>query len=657
MPRPLTFHALRRALVCLLLVTMPFNLGHTQEEQIRMNMRDADLRAMIQWMADVTGKNFIVHREVQGVGTIVSTEPVTKDEAWQMFLAVLDMNGYVAVQSGDSTKIIPAENASQSAGSISSGGAGDMATSIIRLRNVPAQELAGQLQALVGPGGYLGAYEKTNSLIVSDRSDNIARINELVRQIDGSGQSAFDAVKLEHADALEIAKSLTALLPNNPGTGGINAAISVDERSNSILLAGNQYQREKLKALIRQLDTPISGEAGTQVVYLHYVDAEELVPVLRGTVQSIQEDNPDSGSSIGIEASAAANALVINGPPAMQAKLKKVISQLDIRRAQVLVEALIVDVIGDDTQDLGISWVSTNLADENASGGFVANNTTGQLGVADITTDANGNITNVSPGPGLSFGYLQDGDLRAVFRALSTKTKANIISTPSVVALDNEEATLLVGQNVPFITGQSTGSASQTDNPFTTVQRQDIGTTLKITPRINQGDSVTLSIEQTTERISNESVAGAVDLVTNKRQIVTNALIRDSEILVIGGLISDEEAEVQTKVPVLGDIPGLGLLFRSTSKEKQKTNLMVFIHPIILKDEIQMAGITQRRYQFMREVQQNYREKKKVKWKNNAPMLPEFEEYAPRSHAPFDQVTPSGSQPEQDEQQEADLPQ
>lgn len=604
--------------------------GWSQSEQIRMNMRDADLRAMIQWMADVTDKNFIVHRDVQGTGTIVSTEPVSKEEAWQMFLAVLDMNGFVAIQSGQSVKIIPVDNASRSAGGLARGSSGDMAVSIIRLKNIPAQELATQLQQLVGAGGYLGSYAKTNALIISDRSDNIERIRQLAQQMDQGGDAAYDVVRLDHADAFEVMQSLSGLIPANTGQGGVGPSISVDERSNSILLAGSQYQRDKLKALIRQLDRPVSSDAGTQVIYLHYVDAEELVPVLRGTVNSIKEDDPSATGGVSIEASTSSNSLVINGPPAVQSQLKRVVKQLDIRRAQVLVEALIVDVIDDDARDLGVSWISRDLTDTTDSGGFIANNTTGNLGIGDTITDGAGNAIGLAPGAGLSFGYIQDGDLRAVFRALSTKTRANIVSTPSVVALDNEEATLLVGQNVPFITGQATGSSSQTDNPFTTVERQDIGTTLKITPRINQGDSVTLRIEQTTERISSEPIAGAVDLVTNKRQITTSALIRDGEILVLGGLISDEESEVKTKVPVLGSIPVLGLLFSSSSKQLQKTNLMVFIHPVILKDEMQVASITQRRYQFMREVQETYRERKRVDWKEAPPLLSEFEEYAPR---------------------------
>lgn len=620
---------LKLVLLPLLLLLLVNPVKAEDDRNITMNMQGAEIRALIQWMADLSGKNFVVHRDVKGTATVVSAEPVSMQEAWQMFLQVLELNGYAAVSSGQSVKVVPAPNASQTVGDAMTGTAGDMKVSIIRMQHVPAQELANQLKALMSEAGVITAYPQTNALIVSDRSDNIERIRRLSRQIDQSGDSSFNVVKLQHADAFEVLKSVNGLMSEELKQAGLAVSMSVDQRSNAILLAGNSYQRNKVRQLVQKLDKPMESAAGTQVVYLHYVDAEELVPVLRGTLDSINEASKDNATPASVEASSSANALVINAPPAMQTRLKRVIQQLDIRRAQVLVEALIVDVMEGDGRELGVSWITSDLADKNSSGGFAANNTTGQLGIGETILDDRGDIVDVAPGAGLSFGYIKDGDLRAVFRALSSKTRSNVISTPSVVALDNEEASLLVGQNVPFVTGQSTGAASQTDNPFTTVQRQDIGTTLKITPRINAGDSVTLKIEQTTERINADASSSAVDLITNKRQILTNALIRDGEILVIGGLISDEESEVVQKTPILGSIPVLGMLFRSTGKSQQKTNLMVFIHPIILKDEMQVSDLTQRRYDFMREVQQEYREKRNPKWNKAAPILPNFDEYKP----------------------------
>jgi general secretion pathway protein D len=634
---------LKPILLCIALAVASLSALAQGERNITMNMQDAEIRALIQWMADKSGKNFVVHRDVKGSATVVSAEPVSLDEAWQMFLQVLELNGYAAVSSGQSVKVLPAPKASQSAGNADASLAGDIKVSIIRLQHVPAQELSVQLKPLMSEAGVITAYSQTNALIVSDRGDNIERIRRLSRQIDQSGDSSFDLVKLKHADAFELLKSVSGLMSEELKQSGLAVSMSVDQRSNAILLAGNSYQRTKVKKLVQQLDKPMEATAGTQVIYLHYVDAEELVPVLRGTLDHINEDSMESSTPASVEASKAANALVINAPPAIQARIKRVIKQLDIRRAQVLVEALIVDVMEDDGRELGISWITSDLAEENRTGGFAANNTTGALGIGSTIADSDGEIIDVIPGAGLSFGYIKDGDLRAVFRALSTKTRSNVISTPSVVALDNEEASLLVGQNVPFVTGQSTGAASQTDNPFTTVQRQDIGTTLKITPRINRGDSVTLKIEQTTERINNEASSSAVDLVTNKRQILTNALIRDGEILVLGGLISDEESDLVQKTPLLGDLPILGHLFRSKGKLKQKTNLMVFIHPVILKDEMQVADVTQRRYDFMRQVQKSYRNRERVDWNQEPPLLPDYDEFKPGgSVTPEGMIAPQG---------------
>jgi general secretion pathway protein D len=281
--------------------------------------------------------------------------------------------------------------------------------------------------------------------------------------------------------------------------------------------------------------------------------------------------------------------------------MRRVISQLDIRRAQVLVEALIVEVSGDIAEDIGVTWI-TNPENEYVA----AVNTLGDLPLARPNISDGG--VGFSPGRGFTFGYFNNGDIQAAIRILSATQNANILSTPTIVAIDNEEASLLVGQNVPFKTGQSTGSASSTNDPFTTIERQDIGISLVVTPRINQGDSITLEIKQKTETIA-PSVETASDIITNKREIITKALIKDDQILVLGGLISDEETEVREKVPFLGDLPLIGKLFSSTGKSHSKKNLMVFIHPIILKDDEHIKQITQRRYNFMKGLQQQVRDK------------------------------------------------
>jgi general secretion pathway protein D len=359
-------------------------------------------------------------------------------------------------------------------------------------------------------------------------------------------------------------------------------------------------------------------------VYLHYVDAKEIVPILKSLSQSIQstEKDSNSGNTISIEASESANALVINAPPALLNTMKRVVADLDIRRAQILVEALVVEVSGDVANDLGVSWI-TNPENEFVS----AVNTLGDLPLANPDLGDNSPM-QFTPGRGFTFGYFNNGDLQAAIRALNATQKANILSTPTIVAIDNEEASLLVGQNVPFKTGQATSPSSPTTDPFTTIERQDIGISLVVTPRINKGDSITLEIQQKTESIA-PSVETASDIITNKREILTKALIKDDQVLVLGGLISDEETEVTEKVPFLGSIPLIGKLFSSTGKSHSKKNLMVFIHPVILKDEEHIREVTQRRYNFMQDIQQQVRKKEWQIDPDETAIMEDFKTFSP----------------------------
>ena len=621
------------------------------DDKITMNMRDADIRGVIQWVSDLTGKNILVHNDVQGAVTVISGGPVTKDEAYELFLSALQLNGYAAIESKNVIKIVPENMATQSATPPGSGGGNQVVTRIIPVSNLPANQMVILLRPLLPESAKISADATSNSLVVVGRASNIERIQNIIVRMDKPGSGEFDLVKLKHANAADIMDSLSQLMPQqqNGGGGDQNPMLSVnfsyDERSNSILMFGDPAKRKNLRSLISRMDQPVSGEGSTQVVYLNYVDAEELVPILAGMAEAHAKDKGETDDKLNatVSASESANALIINAPPALLANMKRVVSQVDIRRAQVLVEALIVEVNNDIANEIGVNWVSSNnLADGDS---FGAVNTLGNLPLAaNLTRSTVGDITSFIPGAGLTFGFFKNGSLRAALRALASNTKANILSTPTIVAMDNEEADLLVGQNVPFRTGQSTGTASQTDNPFTTIERQDIGTTLKITPRINQGDSIALQIEQTTENIApvapNE--IGASDIITNKRSLKTRVLIKDDEVLVIGGLIREDETEVKQKVPFLGDIPLIGRLFSSKTIKKSKSNLMVFIHPVILKDRQHVAELTRKRYNFMRGKQ---KEISRADWDHSQyqikPLLPEFEIFEPGGTAP---IVPAGDE-------------
>ncbi len=620
------FPAAVRRLSAVLLGTLLALGALATDNKLVMNMRDADIRALIQWVADVTGKNLVVHKDVQGKVTVLSSEPLTSAEAYQVFLATLEVHGFAAIDTDGTVKIVPQAMANASSPPLGGAGGGEVVVQVIKPRNVPVEQLAANLRPLVPETGMLAAYPESNSLIVTSTANNVRRIAEIVRTLDRASDLQFEAVALRHANAEEVAATLEKLVPGLAGEEGFRfVSLSVDTRTNSILLSGEPENRRRVRAIIESLDREVAG-GSTDVVYLQYVQAEEMLPILKGIAGALQEGTgEDARSRVSIEASKSTNALVINAPPDVLARLRSIVEQVDIRRAQVLVEALIVEITDDDARDLGVSWVWSEGENFPSSGGNAAVNLPGTLGTG-LVTDDDGNVS-FRPGAGLSLGYFENGDLKAVIRALSSTTRANILSTPTIVALDNEEAELLVGQNVPFKTGESTGPASSTENPFTTIQRQDIGLNLLIKPQINRGDSITLDLKQSTESIA-PSVDIASDIVTNKRLVRTKALIKDGQTLVIGGLLQDDASVTRSKIPLLGDLPLLGKLFSSTNRSRGKTNLMVFIHPTILKDDAQVEGITRQRYDFIRERQASAPRSRLTP--EPEPVLPEFETIKPR---------------------------
>jgi general secretion pathway protein D len=605
----------------LLSLTMLYCSSSIMAQELTMNMRNADIRALIQWISDSTGKNIIVHKAVEGNVTVLSPSPVTPEEAYQVFLSVLQVHGYAAIETDQALKIVPVNLAKDSGLPVNGDTNSDMIVSVIKVANVDALKLTEILRPLVSSDALISSYAPTNSLVIADHRSNIESVKQLVARLDQSSDSEIDIIKLNHADAAAVVISLNALNNDNSDDPGLSFNISADERSNSIMLSGNPAKRKQYKKLISQLDTPLNGQGNTQVIYLHYINASEVAPILKSLIQSIKSGEKDTSTS-SIEASESANAIVINASPSVINTMKRVIADLDIRRAQVLIEAMIVEVSGEIADDYGVTWL-TDSGKEIIS----SVNTLGDLAVANITEDG-----SFSPAEGATIGYFQSGDIQAAIRALTVTQNTNILSTPSIVAIDNEEASLLVGQNVPFKTGQSTSSAATVSDPFTTIERQDIGISLTVTPRINQGDSITMEIKQTTESIA-PSVESASDLITNKREIITRALIKDNEILVLGGLISDEETEVVQKVPFLGSLPLVGKLFSSTGKSHNKKNLMIFIHPTILKDEEHSRQITQRRYNFMKDLRQQVNDNDwKVETKGNT-VMEDFNTFSPVNRA------------------------
>lgn len=619
-------------------------------EEFTMNMREADIRGFIQWVANRTGKNIIVHRNVRGTVTIISTRSISQDEAYELFLTILGLNGFAAVETIGGIKVIPDADAKttdipfygqeQNRGSV--------VTALVDVKHSQANQLMGIVRPLMPASAYISAYTETNTLIIADTASGIDKIKKLIRILDKADSKIdLDIVPIIHASAEDIVTTLKTVA--QALSGGTAASqqpadkieFAVDKRSNSILITGIAAKRIQMRDLIARLDKPLAGDGNTQVIYLNYIEASEITPILKSVGDSVLKDNKtEDRQSFSIESSETTNALIITAPPSLLNNLKSVISQLDIQRAQVLIEAIVVQVTGAGGEDFGLVWGGSEIYEENRSGGIGAVNVPAAGADFDslITATANATTTGESTAnaiaagvlsnSGFTYGYLKDGNLIGALRALTTKNKTNIMSTPTIVALDNEEASLLVGQNVPFITGSSTSSGATTANPFQTIQREDIGITLNVTPRINQGDSITLEIEQTTENVSTNTVSGAADLVTEKTEIKTSALIRDGQTLVLGGLVREDDVKSKTQVPILGNIPLLGRLFRSSSITKRKNNLMVFIRPTILKDQLQINGLTAQRYAFMREKQMQNALISFIQ-QADEPLLEEFEKFSP----------------------------
>ena len=573
-----------------------FALGAMAEDpaRITLNMRNADIGSVLEWLAETSGKRVVVDPRVRGTVTILARDPLTADEATRVVLASLAVYGYTAIDQGDILEVVPAANVRSGATrfleSLREPAADLPVNEVVRLGFVPAEQMAATLKPMMPPQAGIVALPGQNALLITDVASGVKRIVSIVRELDNSGSLEFDAVQLHHATAADMLKVLQGLLGK---TGSEGLQLVADERSNAVLMAGSPEIRAKARELLSRLDQPQVAEGSIKVVYLHYLKASEMVPVLKGILEQKDKGDPAARQSrMSIEASESTNALVINAPPDRMEDIMEVVRKLDIRRAQVLVEAIIAEVDAKLVRDLGVEWKTSFNGDGTQA---ISRFPGGQLQAADSVLE--------QVGSGLTLGYFHNGSLRAVLQALDTTGNSNILSTPSIVTLDNQEAEILVGSNVPFKTGEATSAGAPVENPFTTIERQDIGVTLKVKPQVNQGDAITLDIQQTIETLTDATTAQ--DIVTDKRSVHTSVMLGDDDILVLGGLMQDEHRKSERKVPILGDIPFLGALFRSTSDTVEKKNLMVFVRTRILGDFATSEQETRDRYDRVRELQQS----------------------------------------------------
>ena len=587
------------------------------ENQITLNLKAADIRALISTVSKFTGKNFVVDPRVKAKVTVVSSNTMSEDEVYEVFLSVLQVHGYAAVPVGSIIKIVPEVNAKQGPLPVvrGKGGSGDqLITKVITLDHVPAAQLVPILRPLVPQQGHLAAYNPTNTLIITDHAANIKRLILIIRSIDRPESDELEIIPLRHASASELVRILNSLHASGGGKAAQAKKITLaaDDRTNSILMSGERSARLKIRATIAHLDTPLENEAGnTHVIYLKYAKAADIVTILTG-VQKNQDKNSKKGvtnkasalsknNEVDIQADEATNALIITAGPDVVRRMKSIIRQLDIRRAQVLVESIIAEISDNHSKELSTQFVVGGEKDSSSNSVPIGvSNFGGSAGIIGLFSGDPSSIAG-SLGDGITFGFGSDQNNRFAFllKALTADAATNILSTPSVVTMDNQEAEIVIAQNVPFVTGSFTTAADGASNPFQTVERQDVGITLKVTPQINEGNTIKLDIQQEVSNVA-QAASSSEGLITKKRSINTSVLVEDGEILVLGGLIDDTLRDQVSKVPLLGDIPLLGWLFRSHSTAKEKQNLMVFMRPSIMRNAADAAHQTNQKYNYLR---------------------------------------------------------
>lgn len=596
-------------------------------ETYTLNFKNADIKEVIKFVADATKLTIVIDPKVKGKIQVISSEPVNEQELYDLFLTIMDVHGFAAVKTGDVVRIVRSKSARSLAGPVVGKNPvsfdNEFVTEVIKLENVNAARLIPILRPLVPQQNHMAAYSESNAIIVAAAASNIKRIKKIIANIDRAGVQETQMIKLEHASAEEAVRILEKLqknINNQKNSSAKAAKMVADKRTNTIIISGDPVIRAKLAALAKKLDSPLESAGNARVVYLRYAKAKELAKVLTKVVANMAklETSKDktkrmsSKNAATIEADEATNAIIVTAEADVMRSLDAIIKSLDIPRAQVLVEAIIVEVANNNDKALGIDWLFAN-----EHGGFGSNSVTAGSplgGVAKSFFETNpvkkleslaGALAGSQGGTYGAGRYSENGtSLAAIITALETKGEANILSTPSVVTLDNKEATIVVGQEVPFTTGSYSstgGSSSNPGNPFQTIKRENVGITLKVTPRISEGDNVELELLQESSEVTPGTVGGQP--ITNERKIETSVVTKDGDIIVLGGLIQDKVTQAESKVPFLGDIPLLGRLFRFNKTDTVKTNLLVFIKPTIIRDSERMEQISSDKYNKIRDLQ------------------------------------------------------
>ncbi|HHG3584294.1 TPA: type II secretion system secretin GspD [Vibrio parahaemolyticus] len=626
------------------------------------SFKGTDIQEFINIVGRNLEKTIIVDPSVRGKIDVRSYDVLNEEQYYSFFLNVLEVYGYAVVEMDNGVlKVIKAKDSKTSAIPVMGDGSakGDsVITRVVAVRNVSVRELSPLLRQLIdnAGAGNVVHYDPANIILITGRAAVVNRLAEIIKRVDQAGDKEIELVELRNASAAEMVRIVEALnkTTNQKSTPEfLEPKIVADERTNSILISGDPKVRARLKRLIRQLDVEMATKGNNRVVYLKYAKAEDLVDVLKGVSDNLQAEKQagQKGASsaqrgdVVIAAHEATNSLVLTAPPDIMMPLQDVISQLDIRRAQVLIEALIVEMSEGDGINLGVQWgsletgaviqygnagapigqvmVGLEEAKDTVEKKPIRDSDTGAIKYYEETTTKGDYSTLASALKNVNGAAMSIvmGDWTALVSAVASDSNSNILSSPSITVMDNGEASFIVGEEVPVITGSTAGSNN--DNPFQTVDRKEVGIKLKVVPQINEGDSVQLNIEQEVSNVLGAN--GAVDVRFAKRQLNTSVMIQDGQMLVLGGLVDERALESESKVPLLGDIPVLGHLFKSTSTQTQKRNLMVFIKPTIIRDGMTADGITQRKYNFIR-AEQLYKADQGLKLMSDdkIPVMPAF---------------------------------
>ncbi|MCH9664462.1 MAG: type II secretion system secretin GspD [Gammaproteobacteria bacterium] len=600
--------------------------GTSKDESLSLNFRNVDIAQFIESVATITGKNFLIDRRVTGRITIIASQPIARDSLYDVMLSVLQFYGFTAIPDGDIIKVIPFAEGQVLSPSYVDDERHGFITEIIKINSVAVGEVVAIIKPMLTPQARITPVGKSKSIMISDTQSSIDRAKNMIRRLDTVEVNEYEIIPLNNAEASEIIATVTAIfVANNPG---LTLNLQADQRTNRVIISGSREVRRQIKKIISSLDIPLSGDANIKVIYLRYADAQSLANILTRLTSSeafaALADNqagtpaaqpapanrppapqPSASASAsasevksGIQADTGLNALIISGGSNFIAAVESIIRQLDVKKAQIIIEVIIAELTDGFTRELGVDWVYN-------SGGV------------GLTADLSGNVgrlaneaTRVQAGVGIAqgglFGAAYSGTVNdgwgALYKLLSTDSRSNIVATPYIVTLDNEEASFSAGENRPFVTGTVTSDTNQVTR---NVERRNVGINLVVTPQVTAGDTVKLAISQEISNALDNSAGENADLgiTTTERKISTNVQVRDGGLIILGGLVSSQQTETNSKVPGLGDIPFLGYLFRNQQSQLGKTNIMIFMRPRILHDEATIASISYGKYNSLRQSQ------------------------------------------------------